>query len=174
MADALSVMRFVLAVAMPWLLPRGGALPLVAWSLAALSDFIDGRLARRQGTTSLRGAVLDNAADVAFVLTGLTAAVAIGLVPWFLPASIGVSAGAYAAASTRARPEGPQLARSRLGHWAGVLNYACLGLVTGAVAWPGAGWSPLLAVAAAVTASVNLAAVALRLAATARTASRST
>lgn len=173
MADALSAGRLLLAVAMPWLLERGGLLPLAAWCFAAASDWIDGPLARRAGTASLRGAVLDTVADVAFVLGGLATAAAIGLVPWIVPASIGASAGAYAVASRRAPAAGRGLARSRLGHWGGVLNYACLGVVAGAVAWPGTAWALPLAAASLCTAAVNLAAVALRLAARVRTASRS-
>jgi phosphatidylglycerophosphate synthase len=172
MADTLSATRLLLAVAMPWLLAHGGVLPLAAWCLAATSDWIDGPLARRAGTASARGAVLDNLADIAFVLGGLATAAMLGLVPWIVPASIGASAGAYAVASWRAPPPGGRLARSRLGHWGGVLNYVCLGVVAGAVAWPGAVWSLPLTVAALATAAVNVAAVAIRLAARARTASR--
>lgn len=168
MADALSMMRLLLAVAMPWLLQRGGLLPLGAWCLAAASDYVDGPIARRRGGASVRGAVLDNVADITFVMVGLTSAVALGLVPWLVPASIGLSAGSYAAASMRSHAADATLARSRLGHWAGVLNYACLGLVTGAVAWPGRGWSPLLAVASVVTAGINLAAVGSRFATASR------
>ena len=162
-ADALSGTRLLLAAAMPWLLPRGGVLPLAAWCVAALSDFVDGPLARRQGTTSLRGAVLDNVADVTFVIVGLATAFVLGLVPWFVPASIGLSAGTYAAASTRSRPAGRGLARSRLGHWAGVANYLCLGLATGALAFPGRSWIPLLVAASVATTGLNLAAVGSRL-----------
>jgi phosphatidylglycerophosphate synthase len=174
MADALSAMRLLLAVAMPWLLARGGALPLLAWGLAALSDWADGPLARRTGTATLRGAVLDNVADIAFVLGGLVTAAALGLVPWILPAAIALSAGAYALASRRARPTGGGLARSGLGHWGGVLNYACLGGAAAAVGWPHPAWATPLGALALVTAGVNLAAVACRLAAgRQRTASRS-
>ena len=173
-ADVLSGMRLLLAAAMPWLLPRGGVWPLVVWSLAALSDYVDGPIARRRGATSLRGAVLDNVADVAFVLVGLGTAGALGLIPWAVPASIGLSAGAYAAASLRRSPSGAQLARSRLGHWAGVFNYACLGLVTGAVAWPSAAWPAVLTAASAVTAGANLAAVVLRLVPGTRAANQTT
>ena len=163
MANALSSMRMLLAAAMPWLLLRGGSLPLMAWGVAALSDYIDGPLARRRREVSLAGAILDNVADVTFVLAGLAAAAALGLVSWVVPVSIGLSAGAYAAASMRPRKE-TALARSRLGHWAGVVNYACLGVVTGAVAWPGDRWRPVLEVAAAATAGLNLSAVGSRLA----------
>lgn len=172
MADGLSVARLLLAGVMPLLLARGGPLPLAAWCLAAASDWLDGRLARRAGTASRRGAVLDNVADIAFVLGGLSTAAILGLVPWIVPASIALSAGAYAVASRSARPTGGGLARSRVGHWGGVLNYACLGVVAGAVGWPDARWAVPLGLTALATAAVNLAAVALRLAAHLRTASR--
>jgi CDP-diacylglycerol--glycerol-3-phosphate 3-phosphatidyltransferase len=163
MADALSGMRLLLAAVMPWLLARGGVLPLAVWCLAAMSDYVDGPLARRRGTTSLRGAVLDNVADITFVLVGLTGAAALGLISWVVPLSIALSAGLYAVASMRPHAGGA-LARSRVGHWAGVFNYACLALVTGAIAWPDSVWRPILAVASAVTAGINLAAVASRFA----------
>jgi phosphatidylglycerophosphate synthase len=167
-ADALSSVRLLLAAAMPWLLARGGVLPLLAWGVAALSDYTDGPLARRRGTASLRGAVLDSVADIAFVLSGLATAAALGLVSWVVPASIGLSAGAFAAASAHPRPPEDRLARTRLGHWAGIANYACLGVVTAAVAWPDSRWAPLLAVAATTTAGLNVAAVAGRLVGAAR------
>lgn len=164
MADALSASRLLLAVLMPWLLVGGGVAPVVAWGLAAVSDYVDGPLARRAGTAGARGAVLDNLADIAFVLAGLATAVALGLVPWIVPASIALSAGAYAIASLRARRGAPRLARSRIGHAGGVMNYVCLGVVAGAVAWPSPAWSAPLTAAAIATAAVNLAAVASRLA----------
>ena len=91
MADALSGMRLLLAAVMPWLLARGGVLPLAVWCLAAMSDYVDGPLARRRGTTSLRGAVLDNVADITFVLVGLTGAATLGLISWVVPLSIALS-----------------------------------------------------------------------------------
>lgn len=161
-------MRLLLAAAMPCLLVHGGVLPLVAWCVAAVSDYVDGPIARQRGGTSLRGAVLDNVADITFVIVGLTSAVVLELIPWLVPASIGLSGGWYAAASMRSHAADSTLARSRIGHWAGVVNYACLGLVTGAVAWPARGWSPVLATASVVTAGINLAAVASRFAAASR------
>jgi len=157
-------MRMLLAAAMPWLLLRGGVLPLIVWGIAALSDYVDGPLARRRSEVSLAGAILDNVADVTFVLGGLATAAALGLVSWIVPVSIGLSAGAYAAASSRPRQE-TALARSRLGHWAGVVNYVCLGVVAGSVAWPDDRWRLVLETAAAATAALNLAAVGSRLAA---------
>jgi phosphatidylglycerophosphate synthase len=164
-ANALSGARLLLAAALPYLLVHGGWPPLLAWTVASLSDFFDGPLARRRGTSSPGGAILDNVADIAFVLAGLATAAALALVTWVVPLSIALSAGAYAAASMRRRTgvAAPRLARSRLGHWAGVANYACLGVVTGAVTWPGPQWTPMLAAAGAATAALNLAAVLTRL-----------
>jgi len=165
-ANGLSGARLLLAVVLPYLLVRGGWAPVLAWIAASLSDYLDGPLARRRGTTSAGGAILDNVADIAFVLAGLSTAAALRLVSWLVPVSIALSATAYAAASARRSGSpgaGPRLARSRLGHWAGVANYACLGVAAGATAWPSPAWTPLLAGAGATTAVLNLAAVAARL-----------
>ena len=141
MANVLSGARLLLAAALPYLLVRGGWPPVVVWIAASLSDYLDGPLARRRGTSTPGGAILDNVADITFVLAGLTTAAALRLVSWVVPASIALSASAYAAASALRRDAagavGPRLARSRLGHWAGVANYACLGVAAGAAAWPG-------------------------------------
>jgi phosphatidylglycerophosphate synthase len=160
-ANALSGMRMLLAAAMPWLLLRGGPLPLMVWGLAALSDYLDGPLARRRNEVSLAGAILDNVADVTFVIGGLAAAAAIGAIPWLVPGSVALSAGAYAMASARPR-RAAGLSRSRIGHWAGVMNYLCLGVVTGSLAWSDARWGTVLDAAAAATAGLNLAAVGSR------------
>jgi CDP-diacylglycerol--glycerol-3-phosphate 3-phosphatidyltransferase len=164
-ANALSGLRLLLAVVFPVLLVRGGAGPLVVWIVAALSDYVDGPIARRRGAVSTRGAVLDVVADVAFVLGGLATAAASGLVTWIAPASIVGSVGGYVLASIRmSRHDGPpRLARSRIGHWAGVVNWACVGVVTGALALPSLIGPRLLDVAGAATAAINLAAVGSRL-----------
>ncbi len=166
MANALSGARLLLAVVFPLLLVRGGAAPLVVWIVAALSDYADGPIARRRGAVSARGAILDVVADVAFVLGGLVTAAALGLVTWVAPVAIVCSVAGYALASRRLSQDGgPRLARSRVGHWAGVTNYACVGVVSGALALPGAWWGTLLTAAGALTAGINLLAVALRIAA---------
>ena len=165
MADVLSGVRLLLALVFPLLLVRGGTAPLLVWAVAAVSDYVDGPIARRRGAVSARGAVLDVTADVAFVLGGLGAAAALGHVTWLAPASIVCSVGGYVLASRRLSRGGgaPRLARSTIGHWAGVANYACVGLVAGSLALPGAAWSWLLGVAGVVTAGINLAALGLRI-----------
>jgi phosphatidylglycerophosphate synthase len=163
MADVLTGTRLLLALVLPALILGGGVLPLVVWGVAAVTDYVDGPVARRRPPTR-HGPVLDTVADVLVVLGGLGAAAARGLVSWLVPAAIVLSVGAYVVASMRlsAGSATPRLARSRIGHWAGVVNYACLGLACGALALPWSGWPTLLALAGAVTAAWNVAAVAAR------------
>ncbi len=165
MADALSGLRLLLALVFPLLLVRGGTAPLIVWAVAAISDYVDGPIARRRGITSARGAILDNVADVAFVLGGLVTAAALGMVTWVAPVSIVGSVGGYVLASRRlSRQAGPpRLARSRIGHWAGVVNWACVGVVAGALALPQVVGPRLLDVAGVATSAINLAAVGARL-----------
>jgi phosphatidylglycerophosphate synthase len=170
-ADALGVLRLGLALAYPAALAtaapaeRGAWTPLVLFGMAAASDFADGVIARRAGAASAHGAVLDVVADVAFVVGATAAAASLGLVWPLVPAAIAVSVAAYAIASVgRARRRRRvDLARSRLGHAAGVLNYALVGLVSGAVALPGPVWPVLLATGSALVVAANLGAVAARL-----------
>jgi phosphatidylglycerophosphate synthase len=63
--NALTASRLVLAVAFPWL-PVPWRVAVLAW--AAVSDLLDGWLARRLGVTSTTGRLLDPIADKAFIL----------------------------------------------------------------------------------------------------------
>ena len=163
-ADLLSLLRLGLAVTLPFALVRGGGLSALLWVVAAASDYLDGPLARRTGAATRHGMVLDNVADIAFVLGGLTTAAALGLVPWLIPAAILVAVVDYARASleTSARGAAGGLARNRIGHAAGVLNYACLGVVCARLAWPGAVPAIALPVVELPTVAANVAAVVMR------------
>ncbi len=163
-ADALGVLRLGAAAVLPGALARavegrGRWVPALLFVVAAASDFLDGRLARRGRGPTRHGAVLDNLADIAFVLAGTVSGAMLGLVPGVVPLAIVVAFAAYAATSLR----GGHVARSAAGHAAGILNFALVGLITGAVALPGGVWAPVLAVAAALVVGVNLAAVLGRL-----------
>lgn len=164
MADALSLLRLVLALVFPALLAYRTPLALTVWALAATTDFADGRVARRRGS-SPRGPILDVVADVAFVLGGLVAAAELRMVPVVTPIAVGCSVVAYALASARlsADTASVRLARSRLGHAAGIANWVCVGCCAGSIAFPGALWATLLPVAGLATAGLNLSAVAARL-----------
>jgi len=162
------VLRLGAAAAMPHELARaagadGGVGPLVLFAAAAASDFFDGRLARLSRATA-HGALLDTVADVAFVLGATGGGAALGLVPWAAPAAIAAAVAAYALASLRrsTREGAWRLARSRVGHAAGVVNYGLAGLVAGAVALPHPGWIPALGLASVVVVAVNAAAVLAR------------
>jgi phosphatidylglycerophosphate synthase len=169
-ADALGVARLLAAAALPGAMAAALAgdgwrvAPLALFAVAAATDFLDGIVARRTGGPTAYGAVLDNVADVAFVLAGTGTAAALGLVPVAVPAAIATSVAAYALASVRRSGGGSTmtLARSRVGHAAGVLNYALLGLVTIALAVPVRS-EGVLRPASLVTVAVNLAAVLGRL-----------
>lgn len=136
-ADLLSSLRLGLALALPFALARGGAVPAVLWILAAATDYLDGPLARRAGTATRHGMLLDNAADIAFVLGGLGAAAGLGLVPWLVPAAVLLAVVDYARAALEERHGAARgRSRSRVGHAAGVVNYACLGVLCARLAWP--------------------------------------
>ncbi len=168
-ADALGVGRLLVALVFPMALARAMAapsrLPLGLFAVAAASDFIDGILARRAARPSRHGAILDVTADVAFVLAATGTAARLRLVSWVVPCAIALAAVAYAVASAqRSRRGGPfELAHSRVGHAAGVLNYALAGLLAAAPALPDPSWPPILRLAGHAVAAVNLAAIVVRL-----------
>lgn len=101
-------------------------------ALAAVTDFADGRVARRLGTASDAGRWLDHLADIAFLLSGFGALVALGRVPLYVPVAIAAAFSFYVVDSVR-RSGRRSLIGSRLGHLSGVLNYGILvGLVVDA------------------------------------------
>ncbi len=57
LASALTLGRLAIAAALPWLEPTPWLLP--AYGIALLTDVLDGMVARRTGTASEAGAVLD-------------------------------------------------------------------------------------------------------------------
>lgn len=164
-ADALGVVRLLAAVLFPGALAEGGWLPLVLFGVAAATDFFDGMVARRGRGPTAHGAVLDNVADIAFVMAANGTAAVLRLVPWAVPLAIAASFGVYVLASaTRSATHGTvRMARSSVGHAAGVVNYALAGLVAGAAALPWDGWRLVLAAGSAVVIAVNLTAVMQRL-----------
>ncbi len=135
--NELSALRFVLAAVWINLALRGHqgrlAFAIVA-ILAAGSDFIDGRIARRLGVASGRGRWLDAIADVTFVLAVIFCEAAAGAIPFYIPILIALSFSQYVIDSVviGQRAAGP--VRSRLGHWGGIINYALV--ITLAIAPP--------------------------------------
>ena len=159
------MLRLVLAPVFAWTLADGAWTPLVVWMVAVASDYADGPLARRAGGASGYGVLLDSSADIVFVLVALSAGVAGGRIAWVVPVAIACAAAPYLAATVRRSRAagGPARAYSAIGHWAGICNYALVGLVAGGAAMPGPAWPAISTVGAAVVVALNLGAVAMRL-----------
>ena len=79
-ADALTLVRFPLAVLFPIAASPAAQLAIVA--LAAVTDVADGILARRMGSSRV-GAVLDPIADKAFMVTAFVTIARRGLLEWY-------------------------------------------------------------------------------------------
>jgi len=158
------VLRIVLAIVFARSLDDGCWRPLIAFALAAASDYADGPLARRAGAPTRYGALLDSVADIVFVLVATMAGAVTGRLSWAVPVAIVGAAAPYLVATLRrigATEDAPR-AYSAVGHAAGVCNYALAGLLAGSVALPGPSWPPLLAAASAVVIALNLTALAQR------------
>jgi hypothetical protein len=125
--NGLSALRFALAGVWIALAAHGHqgrlAFAIVA-IVAAGSDFIDGRVARRLGVASGSGRWLDGIADVTFVLAALLSEVVAGAIPFYIPILIAVSFSQYAVDSILIGPPTTGPIKSRLGHWGGIINYA--------------------------------------------------
>jgi CDP-diacylglycerol--glycerol-3-phosphate 3-phosphatidyltransferase/cardiolipin synthase len=147
----------------------GGALARAAvaliYAVAVATDVLDGWVARRSGTASSRGQLFDHATDVLFVGSSLAFFAAGGRLSWWVPVAVLGAAATYAHALWRDGHAGDtQRARSPIGHAAGVLNYALVGLLgaDATVAGVVPGW--LLDTGAMTTAAANAMAIGGRLA----------
>jgi phosphatidylglycerophosphate synthase len=105
---------------------------------AAISDFVDGRVARQMRCADGFGRWLDSLADVVFVLTALTCEAWMRAIPTYIPALIAVSFAQYAIDSV-VISDSSTLVKSRFGHWGGVINFALVLLLAFAPPprWPG-------------------------------------
>jgi CDP-diacylglycerol--glycerol-3-phosphate 3-phosphatidyltransferase len=129
MANALSLLRLLLALPAAWAVARGGVTPglfaATLFCVAIATDLLDGRLARARGTASALGRALDHGSDFAYVTSGLAAAAARGALPWLLPILVTIAFSQYVIDSyllQRAR----ELRMSALGRWNGVLYFVPL------------------------------------------------
>ncbi len=129
-AHALSASRLLLVAPLVVLILRGDAfaagIAALLFVIAIVTDLLDGRIARRQGTESALGRALDHGADFAFVCSGLFAGAARGLLPWLLPILIALAFVQYVADSRWGHRQ-RELRMSALGRWNGVLYFVPLG-----------------------------------------------
>jgi phosphatidylglycerophosphate synthase len=100
--------------------------------LICASDYYDGPIARAQGLDSDLGKVLDNLADITFLLVTLTYLVRCGVVPWWIPTAIALAFSQYSIDSWLLSKKSANVAlvSSPIGHWAGVLNYIFTGVAS--------------------------------------------
>ena len=165
----LSVLRIALGPFYVLALEMSATLPLTIAVLAAASDFVDGRLARRLGSASRAGAVLDVVGDGVFVLAALAALASQGVLSRLLPIAVLLALSGLALNAWRARRASADVVAAvprvrgpadRAGHAAGIVNYAVV--IAGSVAvagWVSAGWLMPVSVAVAI---LNLSPLLLR------------
>ena len=150
MANTLTAVRLALALpvavalARPELLAPGVVALLVG--LAIVTDFLDGPVARRQGTASASGMLFDHSTDCLFVTSGLTGVAIAGSITPILPVLIPFAFAQYVVDSYvwhRQR----QLRASFLGRWNGILYFVPIVLVAAARLPFPAGFASLLQLA---------------------------
>lgn len=83
--NIISAVRLLLVPVYLWLLFDGfDVAALVLFSIAALTDFVDGQVARRTHQVSRLGKLLDPAVDTVLMFTGVLGVVLVGRLPaWF-------------------------------------------------------------------------------------------
>ena len=110
---------------------RSTGLVVGLFLLICASDYYDGPLARTLGLSSDLGKVLDNLADITFLLVTLTYLVHRDAAPWWIPTAITLAFGQYTLDSWLLSGKGTSVAlvSNPIGHWAGILNYIFTGVL---------------------------------------------
>jgi cardiolipin synthase len=88
--NALSVLRLLGVPLFLWLAlgPKDDGWAIIVLMVGGFTDYLDGKIARRFNLTSRLGALLDPAADRAYILATLAALTARGIVPIWLSGGI--------------------------------------------------------------------------------------
>jgi phosphatidylglycerophosphate synthase len=138
-ARAFTLSRIAVLPAFLWLLDRVAAdegallasLLIGTYLVLALSDYVDGPLARRAGAASEAWGRIDVTADVAFNLGSLALAAHLGLVRPWTPVAVAVLGGRFLWRIVRQAGPGVE---DRAGKLAGVFYYLLVGVVVSEVA----------------------------------------
>jgi phosphatidylglycerophosphate synthase len=103
---------------------------LLLYGCIALSDFLDGRLARKAGAASHVWGQIDAAADIAFTSLSLATAAWLGCVGPWVPVGVAVLGGRFLFRNLGCQPalQG-RLVEDRAGKAAGVIYYLLVGAV---------------------------------------------
>lgn len=118
-ANALTALRALTVLPCAWMITAGhwtGAALL--FSVAVLTDLLDGPLARRLHQSSPLGALIDHTTDAVFVTCTLLALWLAGYVPWLLPLLVAAAFAQYVLDSRALR--GRRLRGNRLGRANGI------------------------------------------------------
>jgi phosphatidylglycerophosphate synthase len=140
-ANLLSASRIILAAIWLAAFQSGDRRPAILGSIAltaAVSDFVDGRVARRMDSVDGFGRWLDSLADIVFVLTALICEAGLGVIPGYIPLLIASSFSQYAVDSVLISHSSTPV-KSRLGHWGGTINFTLVIVLALAPPplWPG-------------------------------------
>ena len=126
MANALTALRLLLVAPFAFFMARGdvrsAAIALAIWVAALATDFLDGPVARRKGTTSAFGGTFDHTTDFLFVTSGIFAGAYRGVFPWILPVLI-VAAFAQYFIDSYWIHQNAKLRGSNLGRYNGILYF---------------------------------------------------
>ena len=126
-AHLLSLSRVALALPFAWAMldPERFGLAAALCAIAIASDFLDGIVARRTGTASARGRLIDHGSDFTFVSAGLLAAASRGAIPWLLPILVTLAFAQYVIDSLVLERRS-ELRPNLLGRWNGILYFVVL------------------------------------------------
>ncbi len=169
-ADLCTGLRVLLAPVLAGLLalPRDEThwAPFAVYLLAALSDYVDGALARALRTASRRGRVFDHGADAFLLFPSFLVLTEQGRVPAVLPAAAMTAFALYVADGWRRGGSfaALELTGSRSGAVGGVLNYAVAGAAAVACALDAAALDQAICGLAFAVAAVNAVAALERIA----------
>jgi CDP-diacylglycerol--glycerol-3-phosphate 3-phosphatidyltransferase len=129
MANALTAVRLLLVLPFAFFMARGdmrdAVFALLAMVVALTTDFLDGPIARRNGTVSAAGGTFDHTSDFLFVACGLFAGAFRSAFPWILPVLITAAFAQYVIDSYWVHRQS-QLRKSQLGRYNGILYFVPL------------------------------------------------
>jgi CDP-diacylglycerol--glycerol-3-phosphate 3-phosphatidyltransferase len=134
MANALTAVRLLLVLPFAFFMAKGdqrsAILALVVWTVALLTDFLDGPIARRRGTVTPFSGTFDHTTDFLFVTSGLFAGALRGAFPWILPVLITAAFAQYFIDSYWIHRHA-RLRGSKLGRYNGMLYFVptCMEIV---------------------------------------------
>src|SRR6202166_991965 len=148
MANALTALRLLLVVPFAFFMTkedvRFAVFALIVWVVALITDFLDGPIARRQGTVTAWSGTFDHTTDLLFVTSGLFAGAFRGVFAWILPVLVVAAFSQYVIDSYWIHRQN-KLRGSKLGRYNGMLYFVppCLEILVRL----GAPWfQPLLTV----------------------------